>query len=30
VDLAFEGKSVGVTFESTNGANVKLHGDTEE
>jgi hypothetical protein len=28
--LAFEGKTVEVTFESTDGANVKLHGETEE
>jgi CubicO group peptidase (beta-lactamase class C family) len=28
--LAFEGKSVDVTFESTDGAKVTLHGETEE
>ena len=28
--LAFEGKKVDATFESTDGANVKLHGEADE
>ena len=28
--LAFEGKKVDVTFESTDGAKVELHGETDE